>query len=113
MLRSLFRIPRIWIAMIRLCRAVKRRTLRECSPLRVGTNPYLPFYLENPTIWIEVRTDAEKVRLENEPAFMSDLRDLLDRVDYPAEERAGVRFDVASKEQVDKTCGGDWRYFYQ
>lgn len=64
-------------------------------------------------IWIEVETDAQRDALLNDKAFMDELRGLPAKVRYPAEGRAEVGFGVASKETVDRECGGSWYLFYK
>ncbi len=64
-------------------------------------------------VWIEVETDAQRDALLNDKAFMDKLRALPAQVHYPADGRAEIGFGVASKETVDRECGGSWYLFYK
>jgi hypothetical protein len=109
MLRAL----RTRFAIFRLCRAVERRARRECAPEGVTWFGAYEIHPKHLAIWIQVRTDEEKNRLQNNPTFMSELRDLLDQVNYPIEGRTGVGFGIASQEEVDRDYGGNWWHFFK
>jgi hypothetical protein len=58
--------------------------------------------------WIFTTTDAERDRLQADPALATELREIVRRSGYPAEAIEHVGFAFESKETVDRDFGGNY-----
>jgi len=75
-----------------------------------GANDIHPRHL---VYWVCVLSDAEKFRLGNDAEFMSGLRDLLTRFEYPVEGREHVFIGVESQETVNRESNGHWWHHWK
>lgn len=110
---SLFRnnsdIKTVTKNVIRKINAIAKSTVKEKYWItHYGANDIHPKYL---VIWICVKTDVEKNRLNNDTNLMESMRNVLNEVNYPEEGRTGVHIGFESRETVDRDSDGNW-YFH-
>jgi len=63
--------------------------------------------------WICIRTDHLKSKLISNGELMSNLRNLLEKHDYPAQARQFVSIGFESQETVDRESKGNWYYHFK
>lgn len=63
--------------------------------------------------WVCVHTDAMKNELISNKTLYKQLRDLLQKHNYPEEARPHVHIGFESQETVDRTSGGNWYYHFK
>ncbi len=63
---------------------------------------------KNLVFWICVESDKMKSSFESDVTLMKQLRDLLDKYDYPLEARPHVVIGYESQETVDRESNGNW-----
>ncbi len=63
--------------------------------------------------WICVQTDKVKHDLENNEFLRNDLRELLDKNDYPIDSRKHVAIGFESQETVDRESNGNWWHHFK
>ena len=80
-------------------------TSEEVTALHYGAADIHPGHL---VYWICVRSDSEKLRLEEDPALNRDLRLVLAEYGYPQRGRKAVKIGFESQETVDRVSKGDW-----
>ncbi len=64
-------------------------------------------------IWIRVRTDAEKARINDDAVLLQNLRTLLEANGYPPEAMPHVYLGAESEETVQRESAGDWRQHFK
>jgi hypothetical protein len=69
-----------------------------------------PKYL---VIWICVKTDATKSKLESDTALSNDLRATLKKHRYPEQAIPLVHIGFESQENVDRESNGDWNLHFK
>lgn len=64
-------------------------------------------------IWIRVRTDAEKARINDDAVLLNELRGLLEANGYPAAAMPHVHLGVESEETVQRESAGNWWHHFK
>jgi len=62
---------------------------------------------------VGVPTDEDKKNLRSNTAFSIRMRELLEKVNWPARARNKVIFDIESQETVNRENDGNWWYHYK
>src|SRR5262245_19497202 len=90
------------LAISRLCSATKR--VAEAHGVSASISWFGAYYIhpQHLVVLIRVETDRDKLKLNQDAGFRTDLKAQLAAVSYPAEGRDGVAFDVESQETVDR-----------
>jgi hypothetical protein len=59
-----------------------------------------------------LKSDAERIRLANDVDLKQQLRNLLDKHQYPEQARSKVYIGFESEETIDReSCGNPWRHW--
>lgn len=58
--------------------------------------------------WVCIQTDNLKAKLESDRNLNAELRQLLEKHNYPSEARKFVHMGFESQETVDRESGGNW-----
>jgi hypothetical protein len=64
----------------------------------------------NLAFWITTQTDAERDLMRSAPELVSEFRQVLLDVGYPATAVADVGFAIESQQTVDRDYNGNWWY---
>ena len=62
---------------------------------------------------VGVPTDEAKKNLKSNSSFMSSMRELLAKYNWPIQARPEVIFDIESQETVDRENNGNWWHHYK
>lgn len=93
----------------RINKEIESLTSKFCtekfSVINYGAFDIDPKYL---VYWICVQTDKAKHELENNVLLGQDLREILDKNDYPIDSRKHVAIGFESQETVDRVSKGNW-----
>ncbi len=60
-----------------------------------------------------VQTDEEKQKLKSDKNIENQMKELLEKFNWPIDARKHVLFDIESQETVDKENNGNWWYHYK
>jgi hypothetical protein len=60
-----------------------------------------------------VPTDKEKNELKSNQSILNQMRELLEKYNWPVEARKHIHFDIESQETVNRESNGNWWYHYK
>jgi hypothetical protein len=60
-----------------------------------------------------VQTDEEKEKLKTDIKIQNQMKELLERFNWPLDARKYVTFDIESQETVNRETNGNWWYHYK
>lgn len=84
--------------------------IEKFSVLYYGAFDIDPKYL---VYWICVQTDKIKSELENNKELKQNLRQLLDKNEFPIDSRKYVAIEFESQETVDRESNGNWWHHFK
>jgi len=87
-----------------------KRLVEKICDEKVWINSYGAFDIDPKYLvfWICVSTDGAKQQLKDNHALMYQLRQLLEKHNYPSPARQLVKIDFESKETVNNKSNGNW-----